>query len=350
MTRVGVSRRMRRTLAVKAATVITGLLAIAACSSSVAPAGTGTPATEMPSVTSSGTALATPTRGSDAAPTPAGSPSEGPIATTTTPPPTTTAGEAPAVTLNGPFGSVDQDPSPPGVDWPHAAGLERLDTYVHSAPLTLTIVDPDLTFATWAVSVIPAASTATSAAALEATPYPPTNPELLSVTGPPGGDWLLRADVTSAGHAPASYFWRLGVPDRDPPADGHVVVPAPDALLATSAASVTGVPGSGCYVDTCSDVGRVPVARDLQQLAGTPRAALTLSLTDDSRFVRWNVSARPVQDTTTRPTTLERGRDPAGADRFTFAPPGRGDWYVTISITFDRRRGSYTWYARLTIP
>jgi hypothetical protein len=256
------------------------------------------------------------------------------------------------VTLNGPFGSVDRDPSPPGADWPGASALERLDTYVHSAPLTLTLLDPDLTFAAWSISVIPVgpAGSAASGTALEARPYPPVNPELLRVTGPPSGDWLLRADVTTAGRLAASYFWHLGVPDRDPPADGHVVVPAPLALLATSGATVTGVPGSGCYVDTCSDVGRAPAAKDLRQLAGTRGGVLRLKLSDSSRFVRWNVSARPVRDAASAPITLERGRDPAGIDHADFASPGSGNWYVTISVTFDRRRGSYTWYIRLTNP
>ncbi len=280
---------------------------------------------------------------------PSSSPSDGPIVTGTPPNSTAPAGTAAVVTLNGPFGSVDREPSPPDVDWPDAGGLQGLDTYVRSAPLTLTFTDLDLTFAAWTVSVTPAASPVSSSA-LATVPYPPSKPELLRVTGPSTGDWLLRADVTPTGRAAASYLWRLRVPDRGPPADGHVVVPAPHALLATPDAKVKGIPGSGCYVSTCDDIGRPPPANDLEQLAATPGGRLTLSLGDGSRFVRWNVHARPVDDASATPATLDRGHDPAGVEQASFAAPGSGDWYVTIVLTFDRRRGSYTWYARVTIP
>ena len=323
------------------------LLAVAACS---LPPSSGTGTFTLGTSASIPTEAAVPTSTSAPADgtTALSSPSHAPIITAT-PQPIPPTGPAPVVTLNGPFGSVDRAPSPPGVDWPDASGLDTLDTWVHSAPLTLTLVDPDLTFATWTVSVIAAASP-TSSAPLETAPYPPSNPELLRVTGPPSGDWLLRADVTSADPAAASYFWHLMVPDRDPPADGHVVVPAPHALLATADARVAGVPGSGCYVGACSDIGHAPPVSSLEQLAGTSGGTLTLSLSDASRFVRWNVSARPIHDTVASPTTLERGSNRAGVDHATFAAPGSGDWYVTMSITFDRRRGSYTWYTRLTIP
>lgn len=345
----GIRTREELTRRGRAGVLVVCLMVAGGCSSATAPTGTQASSPSAPILLSTGAVPTAPTFTPGDGSTPPASPSEGPIATIATPLSTPPAGTAPVVTLNGPFGSVDRDPSPPGVDWPDASGLQALDTYVHSAPLTLTLVDPDLTFTAWTVSVFPAVSP-TSSAALEASPYPPSDPELLRVTGPPRGEWLLRADVTSAGRAAASYFWHLSVPDRDPPADGHVVVPAPHAFLATADARVTGVPGSGCYVGACSDVGRTPPARDLEQLAGTPGGTLTLTLGDTSRFVRWNVSARPVGDTAPTPATLSGGRNRAGVSHATFAAPGGGDWYVAITMTFDRRRGSYTWYARLTIP
>jgi hypothetical protein len=332
----------------KACVAVACLIAVTACS--LPPTtGTGTMTPGTSAAISTGAALPSSTPGPTVDLTPPSSSSQTPTTTATAPIPTFPAGTAPVVTLNGPFGSVDRDPSPPGVDWPDASGLQALDTWVHSAPLTLTLVDPDLTFAAWTISVIAAVSP-TSTAPLEAAPYPPSNPELLRITGPRTGDWLLRAEVSSTGGAAASYFWHLTVPDRDPPADGHVVVPAPHALLATAGARVTGVPGSGCYVGACSDIGQAPPARALEQLASTSGGALTLSLSDGSRFVRSNVGARPIHDTATGPTILERSRDSAGVDHATFAAPGSGDWYVTISIAFDLRRGSYTWYTRLIIP
>jgi hypothetical protein len=161
---------------------------------------------------------------------------------------------------------------------------------------------------------------------------------------------LLRADVSATGRILASYLWHLSVPDRDPPADGHVIVPAPRALLATADATVRGVPGSGCYVDTCSDVARNPTANQLERATGVPGGTLRLTLSDASQFVRWDVAVRPVHDAVADWTTLERSRNPTGVDHATFIGPSSGDWYVSMSITFDRRRGSYAWFARLTIP
>ena len=330
----------------KAGVVVAWLIAVVTCSSSAAPTRTGAPTAGAPSG-SRVPVFASPTASASDSSSRSHSPSQGP--TETVPPPASATGWAPVVTLSGPFGSVDREPAVPGAAWPDASGLQGLDTYVHSAPLTVTLLDPDLTFAAWTISATPAASPG-SGDMLEVRPYPDPGPELLSVTGPSSGDWLLRADLTSAGRAAASYFWHLSVPDRDPPADGHVIVPAPRALLATVAATVTAVPGSGCYVDTCSDVGRNPPLRELEQFAGASGSTLKLTLSDASRFVRWDVSVRPVGNTAAEPTTLDRGRNPAGVEHATFAAPGSGDWYVSIAITFDRRRGSYTWFTRLTIP
>ena len=242
------------------------VLAVAACSAAAVPA--VSPRTAGAETTGSRPAPATvaPAAASAGPPgTPIASPSEthpaGPI-----------PGLPPAVRLNGPFGSVDGEPASSGEARHGGSRPLALDTYVASAPLSITLVDPDLTFAAWSVSAEPV-DASEGPHLLEVRPYPESRPELLRVTGPAAGDWLLRADLTATGRAGAGYVWRLAVPDRQPPGDGHLTIPVPRALVRARNVTLRTVPGSGCYVEQCSDTGGPPPGSRRARADGNARRA-----------------------------------------------------------------------------
>jgi hypothetical protein len=345
-----------------AAVIATFIMPVAACTGGTLPSAGGLPgagastggasAASAPAAASSfAPGSQPPDRASEPAPATA-VPMGTPAGPTTTPieirPPASDSGPPPGIRLSGAFGSVDGEPASPGGASLDTA-LPALDTYVSSAPLSITLVDPDLTFAAWSITATPAASPGPGPV-LDVRPYPESRPELLRVTGPPAGDWLLRADVTATGRAGSGYAWRLTVPDRQPPADGHLTIPTPRALVRVRNLTLRTVPGSGCYVEQCTDAGRTPPAAVGPQIHSSHGEALRISLDDGSHFVRWDVSAQHVYQPPAGAMTLERGGNPAGVGHVDVsAPPGSGDWMVTVALTFDRRRGSYLYFFRLTI-
>ena len=85
-------------------------------------------------------------------------------------------------------------------------------------------------------------------------------------------------------------------------------------------------------------------------LTATRGERLTISLDDASRFVLWNISAAMARQTPGAKRTLARGGNPYGIDHVTVIALDSGTWIVSVALTFDRRRGSFLYFFRLTIP
>lgn len=144
-----------------------------------------------------------------------------------------------------------------------------------------------------------------------------------------------------------TWWWRVAVPDRDLP-DGETGPPPPALVLASGDAIEPLEQGSGCFLGTCGDIGRVSPPDQLPTIRSIPGAPLELSLSDGSAVTDWRISARPVADTGAEGTGLGEGHGTPTTRAWVVAP-GVGDWVVEVSVTFDRDRGSFDGYGRLIV-
>ena len=242
--------------------------------------------------------------------------------------------------LSGPFGRV-----PGGRLQEPAVGLPgeiELDVFARSAPLTLDggpagpIVGP----------VIVTAFTDSDG-----------NAEMLlssgdlSFKGPSSsGSWIIVAVIETEDGEGSEHAWRVRVPDHDLPEDGLIDIPAPEALLAGDAGSIAGVPGDGCYVYLCVDVGRPPALASLPTLAVAVAEPLSLTLGDGSALVAWEGSLEPLSDRPEAPVTsagVITDTVTASVGLVGLEPPTAGDWILTLRVTFDRERGSMEYRYRV---
>ena len=83
----------------------------------------------------------------------------------------------------------------------------------------------------------------------------------------------------------APQAWLVSVPDRAPPADGVLDIPAPDITVSSDSGTAAGWPGTGCYAYLCVEVGTTPPPATLQPLAVDVGETLRLSLADGSAMV-----------------------------------------------------------------
>ena len=263
----------------------------------------------------------------------------------------------PSVSLAGPFGRFDGVVT--DLDHPPSAqtALRPLDAYGRGARLVAAARDPRLAFADWVLTAVPEPDLAPGQRVeLGRSGGGPS--QLAAVDAPGTGVWLVRLDATlgaiDAPFAPpqatGSWLWLVVVPDRDVPGDDEPYPPLPAFLLSTTTSTIELEPGSGCFVDTCGDIGAPPPDGSLPVLHAPPGAPLRLSLGDGSGLVRWTVEARPAGDEAGPSIVL--ARDDAGISRSSaiFAAPGTGDWVLEVHLAFDLERGAFGAYGRLAVP
>jgi hypothetical protein len=170
-----------------------------------------------------------------------------------------------------------------------------------------------------------------------------------SITMRSTGLFLMRVDGTIRPDGDAiqgTWWWRVAVPERDLPVDGSG--PPPPAIHVVSGDDeVVLEQGSGCYVGTCGDIGGISPADQLPTVQAIAGAPLSVWLSDGSGMVGWSVSAVPVGGSPAETRVLGQG-DGWTTHAWVPAPPA-GDWVLQVSVTFDRERGSFDGYGRLTL-
>ncbi|MFN8519017.1 MAG: hypothetical protein U0667_06425 [Chloroflexota bacterium] len=253
------------------------------------------------------------------------------------------ASPSPAVlglTATGPFGTVggEQAPAPPD-----PASLPVLDGWARGASVLIRATDG--TLSPWRAMALaepdldPAQATDLGTGEGDAS-------LVLSDTGM----FLLRVDATVRPDGDAvegTWWWRVAVPDRERPEDEYGP-PVPAIGLASGDDTQTLEQGSSCYVGTCGDIGRVSPPDLLPTVRTTEGAPLEVSLADGSGMASWSVSATPVGGADSDAVVLGRS-DRATTTRAWVLSPAEGDWVVTVSVEFDRERGSADGYGRLVV-
>lgn len=244
---------------------------------------------------------------------------------------------------DGPFGRVEGrattiDGPPPDTD-----GLPVLDAWARGT--TMMVRPTDGSLAPW------------HAIALAAPGFDPaTSVELGSGDGDAtleltaSGLFLIRVDGTirpDGGAVEGSWWWQVAVPDRDLPNEGSGP-PPPAIRLASGAEDEALEQGSGCFLGTCGDIGRVSPPDQLPTVRTIPGAPLSVSLADASAMTRWWVSASPVGDDGTADILLGQADDTSTTRAWVVAP-GPGEWVISVSVGLDRERGHFDGYGRLIV-
>jgi hypothetical protein len=242
--------------------------------------------------------------------------------------------DAPILWLRGPFGTV-----PAGED-------RSLDAYVRRAPLRIETGDPDVSIGEWRASFRVVDGTEQPAVMSGDGALGAGGATLVGPDGP--GTYRLEARAALSDGSAATATWTIGVPDRPPPPDGLIEVPAPELLLTGSGGSIAGWSGSGCYIYLCVEVGRLPPLRTIGRIDVAAGETLTLRLSDESSIAAWKVTFYPVVSMI-QPATDEVGDEPdAPVDSFGVEAPVPGEWLVAVEVTYDRLRGWRHAFYRLT--
>ena len=322
----------------------------AGCSGTVAP-------TAIPSHSPTGIPVPTATITAPEPPDPTAMPSA--TATTSVAPPTSpprspsaspgpsTRGEIAEVYLQGPFGSLDGEDSPPG-ESAEPAELRPLDQYAQGANLSIGLRDVQLDFLDWTVSLSPLREpTGGGTIVLSEGPGPEDRTDYIDLVGPEAGEWLLHLEARIVDSAAASYHWRLLVPERDMPLSGELEVPAPDLLIDVGRRSVPAEMGGGCYVYSCGDIGGLTPADRLPRIR-TDQGVIVMRLSDRSPFLGWHVTGWPVDGSRHESRSFGRGKAAEGTleERVSLSP---GDWYTKIDLKFDLERGDLNYFLRVTV-
>ncbi len=249
---------------------------------------------------------------------------------------------APTVTADGPFGRVEGLAVPPG-ETPDTAVLPVLDAWAVGTNVRFR---PTVgTLAPWRVTAV-----------REPAEDPLGGHELgtgdgdADVTLTLPGLFLVRLDGTlrpDGDAIEASWWWRIAVPDRTLP-EGETDPPPPAIELASGDEAIELEQGSGCFLGTCGDIGRISPPDLLPTLTTIEHAPLSMTLDDGSGVVGWSVVISPVGQDGGREIVLGAARDTWTAVAWVPAPTA-GDWVVTTSVTFDRDRGSFDGYGRLVV-
>ena len=161
---------------------------------------------------------------------------------------------------------------------------------------------------------------------------------------------LIRVDGTIRPDGDAldgSWWWRVAVPDRVLP-DEETGPPPPTLWLGSGDDVVELEQGSGCFLGTCGDIGRVSPPDLLPTVRTIPGAPLSITLADGSGVVRWSVSATPVGGGEADEVVLGQAPDVWTTQAWVTAPDP-GEYVIAVSVTFDRERGSFDGYGRLIV-
>jgi hypothetical protein len=106
--------------------------------------------------------------------------------------------------------------------------------------------------------------------------------------------------------------------------------------------------GSGCFLGTCGDIGRISPPDLLPAVTTIEHAPLSVTLEDGSGVVGWSVVVSPVGQGDAGELLLGQAQGTWTSSAWVEAPP-RGDWLVATSVTFDRERGTFDGYGRLIV-
>lgn len=251
--------------------------------------------------------------------------------------------EPAGLAATGPFGTVPGVATAAAGSVPDPAGLPVLDGWARGA--TMMVRPTSGTLSPW------------HAIALR---EPGLDPTTATDLGEGDGDALLHLSTTGTfligvegtvrpdGDAvEGAWWWRIAVPDRDRP-DDEFGPPVPAIRLASGDDVQSLEQGSSCYVGTCGDIGGISPPDLLPTVRTIPGAPLSVSLADGSSVVAWSVSATPVGGTTSDAILLGSADDTETTKAWVSAP-AEGDWVLTVSVTFDRERGSSDGYGRLIV-
>jgi hypothetical protein len=243
------------------------------------------------------------------------------------------------VWLRGPFGRVaGGSPAQPATASPWGGAL---NTFVRRAPL---VIETD-------------GASAIDLLRVEARSMTGSDPPEILSTGDPTfagpdrvGQRVLVATLVSRAGETHEAAWLVDVPDRPPPADPFLDMPAPLVIVASSAAKVAGHPGDGCYAYLCVEAGGPPAAATMAPLPVEVGEVLSLFLDDRSAITAWEGSLSPIAPTRGEP------RQARGALTDTLEPivalagleaPSAGAWLLVLKVVLDRERGWLATYHRL---
>jgi hypothetical protein len=259
--------------------------------------------------------------------------------------------DEPLVFLYGPAGRLAGTPVDRDAPIPEGVVPRTYDTAGRDPSLQLQALDPDLSFTGWRVVASPLAPGGGTPIVLAGADMADAPTETVALEPPPPGDWLVRASLVPAdpGRPSLERAWHVRVPDRSLPD----FLPEPDVVLFGGGSTILGVPGSGCYVGVCGDIGREPPSQTLPRLRlDRPDEPLTVTLSDGAAIAAIRAAARPIgpggeegPPTTLLDLELDRAESPV-----LVPPPGPGLWRIELLVRFDFERGHQTVYARLRVP
>lgn len=243
--------------------------------------------------------------------------------------------DAPLVWLEGAFGRVAGG----SVDEPAAAPPDgtALDTFVRSAPLSMEAAVPfeDLI----SVNVI-------AHAPGEHDPEEMLSDGATVFAGPEAvGESVIVATLETEPFGTTEHAWLVNVPDREWTPEALLEVTAPGVELISDAGIVPGVPGDGCYLILCADMGRMPPVDSLEPLRVSVGESLALRTDDGSGLAGWTGHLTPLDG------TQIDGIEGLGALTDTVESmvtltglevPAKGEWLLEVRADFDRERG-YQW-------
>jgi hypothetical protein len=168
---------------------------------------------------------------------------------------------------------------------------------------------------------------------------------------PVTGLFLVRLDATlltdAGGTEQGSWWWRIAVPDREGGEDQGA--PMPGIWVGSGDRVERLDQGSGCFLGTCGDIGRVPPPDLLPTVRTLPGAPLTIELSDGSAMSDWYAGVTPDDDPDAEAALLGGGQGAPPTTRVVIPAPGPGGWVLLVHATFDRARGNTEGYGRLIL-
>lgn len=241
---------------------------------------------------------------------------------------------SPVVWLRGPFGTVPGGSREEPATAPPSG--EALDMHTRRMPILLEVDD---------ASLLPAIH-------VVAEPTGPGEREYLA-HGEPAfegpsmpGEHLIVASLPG-GDAVEERVWLVVVPDREPPADGLIDIPAPPILVSTAAGTQAGMMASGCYAFLCVEAGPSAPPESLQPLSAEAGETPLLRIADGSALVAWQGRLTPLGETDGESREAGGAITDSPVAEVALAglePPGRGGWLLEVRVDFDRERG-WLWNA-----
>lgn len=251
--------------------------------------------------------------------------------------------EAPALVADGPFGRVEGLPGVPSGAVPDPDDLPVLDAWARGT--TMIVRPTEGTLTPWkAVALVEPGLVPADAADLG------TGDGDATIHLSAAGLFLIGVDGTirpDGGALDGTWWWRVAVPNRDLPVD-EVGPPPPAIRLGSGDHAEALEQGSGCFLGTCGDIGRVSPPDRLPTVRTIPGAPLSIALEDGSGITDWWVTASPVGSGGADGITLGQARDIWTTQAWVPAP-STGEWVITVSVTFDRERGNFDGYGRLVV-